>query len=433
MANDSARTRHVVDKVEQALILAIQQGEFGIGTQLPPIRDMAQRFGVSTTSIQIALRRLSERQLVDLRPRQGAYVKSLPHARNTTANHIAVVRHLSDMSSLASFELPSGAQSIDFNVRVVWATEPDVHRAGFDLVNILYEEDDPDPLPGILERIDRLGHGLAGALCFPNPHVGGLLPALDARKIPWVRINVPTRLSVWNFVAPDHVGDAMRVGRCLARLGYRRIVYMHFGYDRTPSHIEKIEGLFRGLLEAGAPTDGVKVVECEDWTEAAGRQAIRDILAQAGEAPEAVFAAGDLLALGAIDACRDAGLRVPEDVGVIGSTGTLPTHQDPRLTVVAQPMELLGRHAAQMLVRMARDGHTRAAGRRIPSPIVFRESILVPEDIQRELNLAYQEDVDVLQAQMEKPPAPLPILAETKETKRESGIQSPHAPVMAPV
>jgi hypothetical protein len=72
-------------------------------------------------------------------------------------------------------------------------------------------------------------------------------------------------------------------------------------------------------------------------------------------------------------------------VGVVGSTGLSRSAQfDPPLTVVEQPMEAMGRAAAEMLLQMIREGVRRFAPRRIECPLILRESVAVPAEIRRE-------------------------------------------------
>ncbi len=82
-----------------------------------------------------------------------------------------------------------------------------------------------------------------------------------------------------------------------------------------------------------------------------GRRATQKLLAR-GAAPTAIFAANDPLAIGAIYACREAGLRIPQDVSVMG-VGNIegPYHPNPFLTTIDWPRQELGRKAATFLLQ----------------------------------------------------------------------------------
>ncbi len=91
------------------------------------------------------------------------------------------------------------------------------------------------------------------------------------------------------------------------------------------------------------------MVEGEDFTEAGGRRAMTELLARHPEV-DAVVAASDTMAAGALTALRSAGRRVPDDVAVVGFDDfPLAEHTDPPLTTVRQPLEEIGRAMVRLL------------------------------------------------------------------------------------
>jgi DNA-binding LacI/PurR family transcriptional regulator len=91
--------------------------------------------------------------------------------------------------------------------------------------------------------------------------------------------------------------------------------------------------------------------------------------------PTAIFAVSDTLAIGAIKGVRGAGLRVPDDVSVIGFDDIAVAAQiDPPLTTVAQPMKELGETAARLLLQRLRDPHARVPGVLLPHQLILRRS-----------------------------------------------------------
>jgi DNA-binding LacI/PurR family transcriptional regulator len=88
--------------------------------------------------------------------------------------------------------------------------------------------------------------------------------------------------------------------------------------------------------------------------------------------------------------CKELGFRIPQDIAVIGSTGVeLAAHTDPPLTVLAMPMEEMGRQAAKMLTKMLDKGISHLLGQRIPCPLIIRESLVPPEEIQEAMRNDY--------------------------------------------
>jgi LacI family transcriptional regulator len=138
----------------------------------------------------------------------------------------------------------------------------------------------------------------------------------------------------------------------------------------------RIAGFTRAVRDAGRTIDPAFMVT-GDWTRHGGYDAMRQILtARPGMRPDAVFCANDLMAIGAIDALREAGLRVPDDVAVAGFDDVdAATIVHPPLTTVVNPAYDIGVSAGRLLVSRL-SGEYDGAGREVPlpCPLVVRES-----------------------------------------------------------
>lgn len=82
-----------------------------------------------------------------------------------------------------------------------------------------------------------------------------------------------------------------------------------------------------------------------------GESAVERILAEGGELPDAIFCFNDPVAISAMKALKNAGVRIPQDVAIVGfSEGSMATVVEPQLTTVLQPMQEMGRRAAELLL-----------------------------------------------------------------------------------
>ncbi|GLY94897.1 LacI family transcriptional regulator [Actinoplanes sp. NBRC 103695] len=172
------------------------------------------------------------------------------------------------------------------------------------------------------------------------------LPALlRARRMPFVLGGGPfVETSGDAFVDVDNVGGATLAVRHLLSLGARRVATIAGPQDMAVGR-DRLGG-YRAALPAHAP----EVVEVSDFSEAGGYAAMCALLASAPDV-DAVFAASDLMAAGALRALREAGRVVPRDVALVGfEDADVARRTDPPLTTVHQPVEELGRTMAALLI-----------------------------------------------------------------------------------
>jgi LacI family transcriptional regulator len=200
-----------------------------------------------------------------------------------------------------------------------------------------------------------------------------LLPLLDM-NIAVVRLEAtPKRAGAapLDNLYVDNIAAAQRAVDYLIGRGHRRIGMLTG--QRGPGE-NRMLGYQRALAERHLPIH-TGLIRSSDFTVAGGSHSMRELLALS-ERPTAVFAANDLMAMGAMNAIRAAGLHIPQDIAVIGFDN-IPAAElvSPALTTVTQFQEQLGRRAAQMLLERF-DGAAPEGGRceEMPAELVIRES-----------------------------------------------------------
>jgi DNA-binding LacI/PurR family transcriptional regulator len=176
--------------------------------------------------------------------------------------------------------------------------------------------------------------------------------ALERAGVPAVLVGRPARGGpgdLASYVDADNRGGAGKAVEHLARRGRRRIATITGPLDMGVG-LDRLEGYRDGLAAAGLAADE-DLVETGDFTEEGGAAAMARLLARPGPPVDAVFAASDLMAAGALRALRAAGRRVPEDVAVVGfEDSAVARYAQPPLTTVRQPIEEMGRQATRMLL-----------------------------------------------------------------------------------
>ncbi|WP_030548283.1 LacI family DNA-binding transcriptional regulator [Streptomyces albus] len=177
-----------------------------------------------------------------------------------------------------------------------------------------------DPLPDLLEDL-------------------GLPAVLSGRR---------SDLESVSYVDSDNVGGARSAVAHLLAGGRRRVATITGALDMYVAQC-RLDGYRQALESAGLGRDRQLVAEA-DFTESGGRRAMTELLEREPRL-DAVFAASDVMAAGALGALRAAGRRVPEDVALVGfDDSAIARHTDPPLTTVRQPIEEMGRAMARVLV-----------------------------------------------------------------------------------
>ena len=191
-------------------------------------------------------------------------------------------------------------------------------------------------------------------------------PRLDAARIAQAARSVPVVLVARTISAPgvdcvsndDPAGAALAVDH-LVSLGHRQIAHIDGGQGagaqaRRQGYVRTMRG--HGLASQARTARG-------DYTEEGGARGVAALLAR-GPRPTAIFAANDLSAIGALDALTRGGLRVPDDVSLIGYDNTaLAALRHIDLTTIDQPREAMGETAVDLLLE--RLERRRTAPRRI--------------------------------------------------------------------
>ena len=197
-----------------------------------------------------------------------------------------------------------------------------------------------------------------------------VIPRLHRDGVPFVVIGRHPSISEVNYVDVDNVHGALMAVEHLLRLGRRRIATIT-GRMNMVAGVDRLEGYKTALRRNGHLVDDGLIVE-GDFTEAGGYLAMQQLLKQE---PDAVFAANDLTAIGALRALHEANRRVPEDIAIVGfDDAQVAAYSTPPLTTVRQPIYKLGRTAAELLFRLL-DGGTQGPLRAVlPTELVIRAS-----------------------------------------------------------
>lgn len=233
------------------------------------------------------------------------------------------------------------------------------------LLNLLVASEDPgDKMSGFVRN-----GGVDGVLIVSH-HTSDAFIARIADAVPVVYGGRPVRPRDGDFIVDvDNAGAAGAAARLLIDSGRTRIATIT-GPLTMVAGVDRLRGFRAALAEAGLEPFAE---ETGDFTEASGAAAARRMLA-AGVRPDALFVANDLMARGALLALHAAGIRVPDDVALVGfDDSPVAATTEPRLTTVRQPMYRQGETMARVLLSRLRDEMLERVTI-LPTELVVRDS-----------------------------------------------------------
>lgn len=197
-----------------------------------------------------------------------------------------------------------------------------------------------------------------------------LIPQLVENQVPFVVIGRPLNAPTANYVDVENVAGGHTATTHLIRLGYKRVATIT-GPMNAIAGLERLEGYQQAVQDRGRTIDPALIAN-GDFTEAGGYTAMRQLLTSQ---PDAVFAASDMMAMGALRAIREVGLTVPGDIALVGYDDMVPTPVvEPPLTTVRQPIRRMGTQAVEMLIDILHNGLTPPRRLVLPTELVIRAS-----------------------------------------------------------
>jgi DNA-binding LacI/PurR family transcriptional regulator len=176
-------------------------------------------------------------------------------------------------------------------------------------------------------------------------------------------------------VLGDNVTGAYLATRHLIELGHKRIAILE-GPRKYKTLTERREGYLRALNEAGLPVDPALMIRPIPHRPRKGYEEAQSLLAlPVGKRPTAIFAISDKTALGAMDAVKEAGLRIPDDIALVGFDDVAESsHSSPSLTTVRLPAHAMGETAVKLLVDLTAGGVTAPSKTVLYTELVMRQS-----------------------------------------------------------
>ncbi|MDE3176074.1 MAG: LacI family DNA-binding transcriptional regulator [Pseudomonadota bacterium] len=331
--------------------------------------DVARIAGVSQTSVSLILNRATSARISQAtRARVVAAAKAigyeLPGARRPFlgASQRNVIAYIVDEISTS----PHPVVSLDGVRDAGW-------ESGF-LVAAHVTRSSPDLEAMTIESILR-DPSVMGVI-YSTIFTRRVSPPSALFKLPTVLLNCHADRRA-HAIVPGEVAGARVATQYLLSKGHRRIGFIN-GEPWMEASVDRLEGYRQALADAGVAFDP-DLVRDGDWLPLQGYQLGMELLASP-DAPSAIFCANDLMAMGALEAASKLGLRVPDDLSIMGyDDQELARYTHPPLSTLVLPNYEMGRRAAELLIDLAfHQKKLRPMTIEIDGPLIERNSVAAP-------------------------------------------------------
>jgi len=377
MKIDPASSAPLYQQIATDIRGKIVDGTLAVGDRLPPHRELSRTYGVSLITINKALSGLVSEGVLNSRVGRGTSVAIRPAALPVTSPW-QVPQAMNDSSPMLGFVLRD--LNSPFFSTVANAAEEHAHRSGYGMLmlssgNVAERED------AQLRRL--LEVGVKGVVIVSmsrsSYQLSPSVRRLQERAFPFVMTSYTVGENV-PFVGCDYDRAGELVGQHFATLGRRRWGYITDRFD-SPSGDARSAG-FRRVAEAhDVPVNDAFVFEYPyegEWNDYHSGRDLAEYIARLRERPDALYVYNDLGALGLIEGLIAAGIRVPDDIAVVGFDGIPLSASSPvPLTTVRQPVEQIGALAVDAVLAQVRGEPWRLPNLVVPT-LVIRKSCGAP-------------------------------------------------------
>ena len=351
-------------QVKQQITWLIVSGMIQPGVRLPSIRRLAEHLSINLHTVRNAYSLLESEGLVETR--QGWGTKALAPDPLRIARMSATIRShtigviVPSLINPVYHDLLRGIQEIadnDQSMIFVCNTQEETSQAWRYLNQLLSKQVD-----GIIVASQNIEQFI------PEESTP---PASKSIGVPLVSVDCPDSSSY--SVSMDLEAVGYQATKHLIQHGYQRVGLITFGFEKAKYRLED-HGYRRAFQEAGIQIDPDLIEMVQGFDPADGKQAANRLL-KLPQLPSAIFAITDQMAMGAMQAIKAAGLRIPQDIALIGFNDIpVAAMLDPPLTSISMPGYRMGIEAMKLLTSLILGKKPKRRKLILPTALVIRQS-----------------------------------------------------------
>lgn len=308
------------------------------------IKDIAKQVGVSTTTVSRALNGYSDVN-EDTRKKINDMAKKLKYSPNSLARSL-VMKKSRTIGLLVSGFIRENVKD-NFMLEVMAGVNDFASSTDYDIV--LFNTNSSKQREKTYTQLckERQVDGvIIQGIRMDDPY----LEEVIVGEIPCVLVDIPRIGLNAGYVSTDNVAGAKEAGHYLVDLGHTNIAMIN-GHDFAFVSQERLSGFTQALEERNVRLPQSHIEKGEFSEEGGGLAALR--LLENDSSITAIFCSSDLMAIGAMSMLKSKGIRIPEDISIIGYDNILLSkYVQPNLTTISQDIYALGFEAARMLIDM---------------------------------------------------------------------------------
>jgi LacI family transcriptional regulator len=331
----------------------------------PTIGDVARRAGVSPTTVSFVLNEVAGSGISEATTtRVRATARELRYRPNATARLLRT-----DRSHAIGFVTDEIA-STPFAGDVIKGAQEAAWEAGKILMIVNTGENRKIEESAVGMMLERRVEGIIHAAMYHR----AVEPPADSREVPTVLLNCYSEDGTWASVVPDEVSGGCTATEVLLGKGHERVGFINLP-PGIPATVGRMEG-YKQTLDAHGLAFDSSLVRYGDGTADGGYRCVIELM-RVSDPPTAIFCGNDPMAMGAYEALKERGLRIPEDVAVVGfdNQELIAAHLRPALSTVALPHYEMGRWAVGHLIGQAAYRKATPTRHTIGCPYIERESV----------------------------------------------------------
>ena len=331
------------------------------------MRDVAEHAGVSIQTVSYVVNQTGHIS-DETRNRVQRSIEALNYRRDPIAHSMRTRK--TRMIALIILDITNPVLSLIASTIEAEAYEQDYHVLLYNTAHNPVREQ---------TYLNEIGNRRADGVIIVNTINRENMAQLSVDGVPTVLIDSPILSSPVPVVSVDNSAGAYAATRHLIDLGHQRIAHIAGSRDLGIAR-ERGMAYLQAVQDCGLSYQRVVYAKSIQWGYESGYTAMSELLAE-DTPPTAIFAASDALAIGAYRALAEAGLRVPDDMSVVGFDNIeASAYTTPPLTTVHQPFTELGHQAFSLLLNMLDGGSHTLSNVLLPAEIIFRESTEVPRE-----------------------------------------------------